>query len=135
MKNIIFSLLCLSVIMLASCQKDDAPETNRTRILGKWKVEKVIDEYYQPVNTLIDREETTGNPDEYIEFTADGKVKMHSPSMGDDETTYEFIDEDTIMIEDEVYDIKELVEAKLHLFQDFTEGDQRFVQNAYFIRL
>jgi len=138
MKKIIFSLLCLSLFAFTACQKDDAPETNRTRILGKWKLEKAIDEYYQPISTLVDREEITPlDPDEYAEFKADGKIYVHSPSEGDHQVPYEFVDETHVMIEDEVYEIKSITATDMHLYQDITDNvnDQRFVQNAYFKKL
>ena len=135
MKKIIFSLLCLSLIAFTSCQKDDAPETTSTKVLGKWRLEKFIDEYYQPVNTLIDREEVTGNPDDYDEFRTDGNVYVFSPTEGNDVVPYQVIDETHIEIEDEVYEIKALTSTDMHLYQDITENDTRFVQNAYFKKL
>ena len=137
MKKIIL-MLCLPALMLTSCQRDDDdPEpTTAQKILGAWKVDRAIDEDYRPINTLVDLEEYVGLPGDSIVFRTDGLVYTYSDVDGKDETDYIVVDENTIKIEDEVYEIKTLTDNVLFLYLD--EKDQtlntRFVQKLYFKR-
>ena len=135
MRKVIFSILGVTLLVLAACQSKDTPETTEQRLSGRWKMEKVIEEYYRPVNTLIDTEEIRGRGDE-VEFKPNGVVLVFSAIDGDSETTYEILNDTTILVEDEVYVIKKLTSTELLLFQDITEpgSDERFVQRIYFVR-
>lgn len=137
MRKVIFSILCLSLLAMVSCQKDDIPEpTTEQKLSGKWKLQRVVEEYYQPINTLIDSEETPGREGDAVEFKANGIVHVYSLIDGDDETTYEILNDTTMLIEDEMYKIRKLTSTELNLFQDYVEpgGDERYVQRVYFVR-
>lgn len=136
MRKVFYSILGLCLLALVSCQKDDAEPTTLQKLSGVWKIEKVIDECYQPVNTLIDREETAGRDGDAVEFKDNGVVYVYSKIDGDDQTTYEVLNSNTIKIEDEIYTITRLTTTELNLLQDYTEPgtDQRFVQRIYFVR-
>lgn len=135
MRKVFYSILGLCLLTLVSCQKDSA-ETTLQKLSGVWKMEKVIDEYYRPVNTLIDSDETPGRDGDAVEFKDNGVVHVYSKIEGDDETTYELLNDNTIKIEDEIYTITKLTSAELNLLQDHTEpgSDERFVQRIYFVR-
>lgn len=136
MRKIMFSILGLCLLALVSCQKDSPEPTTQQKISGVWKMEKAIDEYYRPVNTLIDTDETTGRDGDAVEFKDNGVVYIYSKIDGDDQTTYEILSDNTIKIEDEIYTITKLTATELNLFQDHTEpgSDERFVQRIYFVR-
>ena len=135
MKKIIL-MLCLPALMLTSCQRDDDdPEpTTAQKILGAWKVDRAIDEDYHPINTLVDLEEYVGLPGDSVVFKTDGLVYTYSDVDGNDETDYIVVDDKTIKIEDELYEIKTLTDKELFLFLE--EKDQtlykRFVHKLYF---
>lgn len=137
MKNIIYSILGLSLFALISCQNDDVPEpTTQQKILGAWKLQKAVDEYYQPVNTLIETDEYLGVAGDSVVFKSDNMVYSYSPVEGNDETTYQILNDTTIRIEDELYKIRKLSATELNLFQEHLEPavDERYIQRLYFVR-
>lgn len=137
MRKVIFSILGLCLFTLVSCQKDDIPEpTTQAKLLGRWKIDRIIEEYYKPVNTLIDTEETDGREGDAAEFAPNGVVYVYSVIDGDDETTYELLDDTTIKIEDEIYKIRKLTTTELNLYQEWEEPgmNERFTQTIYFVK-
>ena len=133
----ILAMLCLSALVLTACQKDDAPEPlNSEKILGTWRLQKAVDEYYQPVNTLVSTDEVIGTVGDSIVFKNNGEVYTYSPTEGNDKTTYRFINENTIEIEDELYEIKTLTTTELYLYMDHTDPaiNERYVQKLYLVR-
>lgn len=137
MKKVIFSILGLCLFTLVSCQKDDSPEpATQEKLLGRWKIDRVIEESYKPVNTLVDTEVTPGRDGDAVEFKSNGVVNVYSTIDGDDETTYEVLNDTTVKIEDEIYKIRKLTPTELNLYQEWQGQaiDERFVQKIYFIR-
>ena len=137
MRKVIFSILGLCLFALVSCQKDDTPEpTTQAKLLGKWKIDRIIEEYYKPVNTLIDTEETDGREGDAVEFKSNGVVYVYSEIDGDDETTYQLLNDTTIEIEDEIYKIRKLTPTELNLYQEYEEPgmNERFTQTIYFVK-
>jgi hypothetical protein len=138
MKKLIFSIFSLSLLTLASCQRDDDPPAPSAaqQILGKWRLQKAIDEYYHPVNTLIDTDEIIGEPGDSVVFKSDNKVYVYSPTDGDDVTSYLLLNDTTIRIEDEIYKIRKLDARELYLYQEYVQQqiDERYVQRLYFVR-
>ena len=137
MKKIIYSVVCLSLFILAACNGKDTPEpTTQQKLLGKWRVQKEIDEYYQPVTTLLETEQIDGQPGDSIVFKTDGNVYSYSPTYGDDFTNYEVLNDTTVKIEDELYMIRKLTTTELYLYNDYVNqmGNERYVQRLYFVR-
>lgn len=136
MRKVIFSVFGLCLFALVSCQKEDTPDTTQQKILGKWKIDKIIEEYYKPVGTLVDTEEIDGREGDAVEFAPNGVVYVYSALDGDDETDYEILNETTIRIEDEVYTIKTLTATELYLYQEWAEPgmNEKNVQRIYFGR-
>jgi hypothetical protein len=136
MKKIILAMLCVSVVAAASCKRDDAEPKTADKLLGAWRLQKAVDEYYQPVNTLVDKEVTMGTAGDSVVFKNDNTVYSYSPVDGNYATTYEILNETTIEIEDELYEIKKLTNSELYLYQDHTEAatNTRYVQHLYFVR-
>ena len=137
MRKVIFSILGLCLFTLVSCQKDDTPEpTTQGKLLGKWKIDRIIEEYYKPVNTLLDTEETPGRDGDAVEFKSNGVVYVYSEIDGDDETTYEVLNDTTVKIEDEIYKIRKLTPTELNLYQEWEEPgmNEKFIQRIYFVK-
>jgi predicted nucleotidyltransferase len=137
MRKVIFSILGVTLLALFACQSKDTPEPSiEQKLAGRWKIEVIIEEFYKPVNTLVESELTHGRDGDAVEFKPNGVLYVYSEIDGDDETTYEILNDTTIRIEDEVYVIKKLVDAELVLEQDHTEpgANERFVQKIIFVR-
>ena len=137
MKKIIL-MLCLPALVLTACQKDDDDPgpTAAQKILGAWKLDRDIEEDYHPINTLVDVDEIVGLPGDSVVFKTNGIVYTYSDVVGNDQTDYIVIDEKTIKIEDEIYEIKTLTDKELFLYIDEKDPVQntRFVQKLYFKR-
>jgi len=137
MKKIIYSVVCLSLFMLAACQSKDMPEpTTQQKLLGKWRVQKEVDEYYNPIPRLLETEEILGDPGDSIVFKTDGNVYSYSPTYGDDFTNYEILNDTTVKIEDELYMIRKLTASELYLYNEYinTAADEKYIQKLYFVR-
>ena len=111
--------------------------TTQGKLLGRWKIDRIIEEFYKPVNTLVDTEETPGREGDAAEFRANGVVYVYSQIDGDDETTYEVLNDTTVKIEDEIYKIRKLTPTELNLYQEYQEPgtNERFVQWIYFCKV
>jgi hypothetical protein len=137
MKNVILSALCLSLLVLTACQRDDDPvPTTSDMLMGKWKLQKAIDEYYQPINVLLETDEVIGEADDSIVFKNNSKLYSYSATYGEEVTEYQVLNDTTLLIEDELYKIRKLTNTELNLFLDHTEQslNERYVQKLYFIR-
>jgi len=135
MKKIILAMLCATAVLVA-CKRDDVSPRTADKILGTWRLQKAVDEYYQPMNTLVDKEETIGLPGDSVVFKSNNEVYTYSPVDGNDMTTYEVLNETTLKVEDETYEIKKLTNNELYLYQDHKEPavNTRYVQHLYFVR-
>ncbi|HYF29560.1 MAG TPA: hypothetical protein VD993_00425 [Chitinophagaceae bacterium] len=137
MKKIILAMCCLSAVVLTSCQADDTPEpTTQQKLLGKWRVQKVVDEYYKPVNTLVETDEIIGAAGDSVVFKSNNEVYSYSDTEDDGVSPYRILDENTIEIEDEIYKIKTLTNTELYLHLDHTQQaiNERYVQRLYLVR-
>jgi hypothetical protein len=137
MRKIIYSVVCLCMLGLAACNSHDDPEpTTAQKLLGKWKLQKEVDESYQPMNVLINTDETMGEPGDSVVFKNDGNVFVYSPTYGEDVTTYEILNDTTVKIEDEMYRIRKLTTTELNLYWEdvYPALNSREVQRLYFVR-
>ena len=137
MRKIVYSVVCLSVILLAACQSKDVPElTTQEKLMGKWKLQKEIDEYYQPQPVLLETEEIAGLDGDSIVFKNDGNVYAYSPIYGNDVTNYQVLNDTTVEIEDELYRIRKLTATELYLYNEYIEptADEKYIQKLYFVR-
>ena len=84
MKNYkIALLLLLTAFAFTGCKKDK--DDNAQLILGKWKIQSVVETNY--VNGVLDGTPETYTDDNYtLEFFADGKVKLVDNSYSESNT-------------------------------------------------
>lgn len=141
MKKIVFPLLGLVIIVVASCQKGADEKTPKKKvkdqILGKWKLDYSTDDYYHPINTLFDHEQYDGRPGDSVVFRNDGFAYGYTDDHGGpEEIPYELINDSTISIDDEPYKIRKLTDTEMYLYQEeiYTGADQRYVIQTFLIR-
>ena len=136
MKKIVYSVVCLSIFMLSACNSKDITEpTTEQQLLGTWRFQKEINEFYQPTNVLLETEEIPGEPGDSIVFKNDGKVYSYSTVYGEEVTTYQLFNDTTIEIEDEIYKIRKLTTTELYLYNEYVQPvDEKYVQRLYFVR-
>lgn len=138
MKKIILSIITLSLFIFVSCDrnKDDVNEQNKTKIIGKWRLDKTIDEEYKPVNTLISSDVYTGEPGDSIVFKTNGTVISYSDQYGPEEIEYLFSDNTTIVMDDEEYKIGKLTDTELYIYQEETDlsAGEKWMYKIYLVR-
>lgn len=123
MKKVIFILMAL-VIGFTSCKKDEEKLTQE-KVLGKWGVESII--FASLVSGVFDTETQPGNPADYLDFRANGKV--YAMTDGDKDTlAYTIISENSIKIDDDTFVIKALTDNSFVLYAKVTEGANYFEQ-------
>src|SRR5215213_5678856 len=130
MRKIVYSVVCLSMFILSACNSQDTPEpTTQQKLLGKWKLQKEIDEYYQPTTVLLETEDIPGEPGDSIVFKNDGNVYAYSPVYGNDVTTYKILNDTTIEIEDVIYIFNDPATTELYLYQEYFQptGNEKYV--------
>jgi hypothetical protein len=140
MKKLYVIGLCISIFITGGCNRnDDLKDLAATRalLLGKWQLDKGIDEYYKPLNVLTEREETIGEPGDSSIFKNDNYVYSYQTrSTGVDEEIYEYtlVNDSTVIIDEEQWRIRKLTEFEMTLYQEETENDERDIRIGYFKR-
>lgn len=138
MKRSMLAIIPLSFLLLASCQrdKDDLREQTKIKILGKWRLDKAVEEEYKPVNTLISSDEEHGLPGDSVVFRADGIAMTYSDIYGPEEIAYEVSNNSTIILDDENYKIGKLTDTEFYLYQEETDlsAGEKWVYKIYLIR-
>ena len=136
MRKVILAMFGLSLFILSSCRHDDPEPTTQQKLLGAWKLQKAVDEYYKPMTVLMETDETLGEPGDSVVFKNDNTVHTYSPIDGEDQTTYQVLNDTTIRIEDELYKIRKLTPSELNLYQElaYPATNEKYVQRIYFVR-
>ncbi|THU31126.1 hypothetical protein FAM09_29010 [Niastella caeni] len=139
MKKLQTITICVSLIMMVACEREDSlqPNTNKALLLGKWQLEKTIDEFYQPVNVLKAHEETPGEPGDSVVFKNDNQVYSYQTvATGVDEEVYdyEWVTDSIIKVDGERYTIRKLTTTTLVLYKEETDNNGRDVEIGIFMR-
>ncbi|HEY1112769.1 MAG TPA: hypothetical protein VGE66_04390 [Chitinophagaceae bacterium] len=134
MKKTLFTMFSLSALVAVSCQKDpDVQRVEPQKLLGKWLLERAVEETYSPATTLTDREEYLGEPGDSIVFRPNNVLYSYDgPYM--EETEYRLLDNNRLRIEQEEWTIEALNEQELTLVQDETEMNERYVIRLFLVR-
>ena len=114
-------LICgLFLLVFTSCRKEESEPTNTIaqQILGRWRLIKVEDTYYSPINVLKDKEEHMGTVADSVVFKKDNMMYSYSPVSGDDVTPYHVVNDSTIEIEYETWKITRLTDTEFHLVSE-----------------
>ncbi|WP_205510164.1 lipocalin family protein [Longitalea arenae] len=140
MKKICVIALCISILITGGCNRNDDLQqfaATRAMLLGKWQLDKSIEEYYKPVPVLQEREETSGTTGDTVIFKNDNLVYAYRTlSTGVEEEIFEYtlVNDSTVIIDDEAWRIRQLTAHELTLYQEETENDERDIRVGYFIR-
>lgn len=131
-------LVMIGALTLTACKKDDdsALQATQTKILGKWKVFRYEEEYYNPISTLSDYDAYDGEAGDSLIFKSDGNVHTYTDSYGEEVYPYELKNANTLVIESEIYKISKLTDTELTLYSDETDkqNDERYVLRILLIR-
>ncbi len=129
-KNVLFILF--AGVILVSCTKDDkVSKTTQEMIVGKWKVNTIVEE-----DTSIPFTYTyTGVSSDYIDFRNDGKVYYNTAFgsvPGPDTFTYKVLNNQYIVEGNyDTFEIKTLTDTKLILHYQNTIGSYRYTEDMY----
>jgi hypothetical protein len=140
MKKLQIITICVSLIMLTACRREDSVDTNQAAkalLLGKWQLNNLVDDYYEPVNVLKDHYETPGTPGDSVIFKSDNQMFSYidvSPGEEKDIYPYEWINDSIIKVDGEQYTIRKLTPSELTLYNEVPKNNGRDVEIAYFIR-
>lgn len=135
MKKLSIALLFVLLIMTGACNKEKSEDPRVRDILGKWQLDRTLEEEYKPISTLIWSDEYIGEPGDSIVFKANGLA--YSYEDGDtegEETEYKFLTDSTILIEFETYKIMKLTDTEFYIREEETDQalDEKWI---YEVRL
>lgn len=136
------SLVVISVMMMGlfACKPEKPFEDKSAKagLLGKWHLQRMVDEVYNPDGTLYERHETVTIPGDSVLFKQDGWVYCYSSELfsGVEEQPYRLVNDSTLDIEDELYKIRKLTDKEMLLYQRETDEQTHEinVQESYFVR-
>ena len=140
MKAPLMLLILSATFLLFSCTKEDiGPKLKREaheKILGKWNIEKIVQQQYEPIPTLVSTNEYTGTSNDYYFFKSDEVVAINTTSTPQTDLNFEVVNPYQIWIGDDAWRITELSDKKLILNRDRNdvENNKRSVTNIYLIR-
>lgn len=136
MKRILVSALFAAGLLVTACEKEKDDNHRKASILGKWRLEKIIDEEYKPIDVLLTSEEEIGKPGDSVVFRNDNTLLIYEEGGGPWEDEYQFIGDDKIEMEGEVYTIVKLTDTEFHLLQDETDrvNNERWVYKIFLLR-
>jgi hypothetical protein len=146
MKKVIMLSMILVLITLAGCKKDnDKPDeepkpTTKEMLLGKWQLNKLVDETRTLDGVLVDTETEMGEPGDSIIFKDNNQVYNYEDMPGGivDEDIYPLmLHADSLISWDQgLYIIKKLTNTELYLYQvdPNPQNNQIEVVNMYLVR-
>lgn len=119
MKRIGIVLVSLIIILFSACnKKDDIQKTTSQKITGKWMVIQRTEEEYKPISTLLSSDVYNGNAGDSMNFKLDNNVYIYSDIDGNHVIDYELLNDQTIRIESEEWQITKLTDTELNLLSD-----------------
>lgn len=139
-KRLLF--LLITVLSLGSaCKKENLAaklrEETHQQLQGKWFIESIVREVYQPIPILNSRTEYAGKPTDYYLFKTNQVVEITLPEpTQSNEEGYEVINPSQLIIGSEVWWIENLKPGSFQLLQDHNKVDEnrRYVTRIYFAR-
>jgi hypothetical protein len=141
MKTVILSMLTSFLFLVSSCIPEDVgPQMRKdaeAKVRGPWKVDKTIDQVYDPISTLHSTTEYVGNTGDHYIFNANNILSIATQQVGEVERNYEVINPYQVLIGGEVWRIDALTDTQLLLIKDLNKVDEnkRYVTRVYLKRL
>lgn len=135
MKRVSVSALLVIFIALSACDREKR-EVFNPMILGKWMLDRTVEEDYHPINTLTDIEEFVGKEGDSIIFLANKTTIAYTDDGEFHEDDYAFINDSTIRIEYEIFKIRKLTDTEFYLHEEEVDNalDEKWVYKIYLRR-
>lgn len=133
MKTAFIFLLVVSAF-ITSCEKGDGPgpelrRQTEEKLMGRWQVEKIVNQEYDPIPTLKTTNEYNGTSEDYYTFKTLNKVEISAAPNSKIEVDFEVINPNQVWIHDKAWRITEHTPTKLTLLEDRNDAvnNKRYV--------
>ena len=130
----VFKFLLAASAFLISCEKGQGPgpelrKQTEEKLMGRWHVEKVVNQEYQPIPTLKSTNEHTGTTEDYYTFKTANKVEIGAAPNSTVEVDFEVVNPNQVWIHDKAWRITEHTATKLTLMEDRNDpaNNKRYV--------
>ena len=139
--KIILPGIFTALLLVSSCIPEDVGPQMRqdaeAKVRGPWKVDKIIDQVYDPISTLHSTTEYVGNTGDYYIFNTGNLLSITTQPAGEVEKNYHVINPHQVMIGSEVWRIDTLTDTHLLLIKDLNKvvENKRYVSKVYLKRL
>ena len=136
----ISSALIISMLLWSACEKEDlAPKLRREtaeKIMGKWMVQRTINEVYDPRPGAGGITETAGTADDYLDFKTSELVEIKSSQASLKVESYTVWNPSQVMIGAVSWWIDKLTASELVLIWDRNDASTytRSVTRIYLTR-
>jgi hypothetical protein len=125
------SVAALLLIFFFACRRDKI-EPVIPGILGTWKIDRTVEEEYQPINTLVYRDEYIGEPGDSVVIKANGILYEYEEGDTEgEEVGYKVVNDSTIDIDDEEYKIRKLTDSSFYFHQEEIDQNERWIYQIY----
>jgi hypothetical protein len=129
-----------AVVLSGACTPEKetlTPEpTTSEKIAGKWKVQKINIDYYDPIPVLDDSVRYVGLPADSLVFKSGGLLYDYVEDPIPEILPYSVVNSTSMVIDGEKFQIKELTSNKFRLHSDSvnTAANERTVFDVYLFR-
>ncbi len=129
------SVAAFLALILLACTREKEDDPNQP-FLGAWKLDKIVEEDYHPVHTLLSRDEDLGKEGDSVIFKANGAVFTYSDEGRIEEDEWELMTDSTLRIEYEIYKIMKLTDREFYLREEDIDQalDEKWVYELYLRR-
>lgn len=142
MKKISLMLAGFGILFLVSCGRDTDAELaplmigKQDALLGVWKLDKVVEQYYEPGNPNPDTDVWAGQPGDSIVFKSDGWLYVYEPGYPDDPEILEYKVKgwNKLVIDELYFTIREITDSKLRLYAEETDDGEKWTEEIYLYR-
>ena len=140
MKAVWALFIGISLLNLPSCTKNDIgiriQKEAWQKIIGKWTLERKIEQVYEPIPVLSVTNTITYGPDDYYFFNTNLFVDVQTGGLPREQWIYEVINPTQIIINDSIWRIEKLDPDELILLRDINKvtDNKRFVTKMFLRR-
>jgi hypothetical protein len=135
MKKLSLAVLMALVTVLPACTREKE-QTINPKILGKWMLDRTVEEEYYPVNTMTYSEEINGKAGDSVVFLVNKIAVTYTDDGGVSEDDYEMINDSTLVIEYETYKIRKLTATEFYLHEEDVDNsaNEKWIYKIYMKR-
>ncbi len=140
MNPAIIVILTLAILSSFSCEKGvtaaEMKQEAAEMLLGKWIVDRQVDEVYSPLTTLSSTTEYSGSAGDFYIFKTNQIAEVNSITTGNSQQGYEVVNPYQLIIGQTLWRIEKLTTDEMHLVLDRNDAVQykRFVTKLYLKR-